>query len=159
MRLNRNSQTNSIMLEREGEKMNVRRNVRTSRAAFTLMEVMLVLVILVIMGGLAVSVFTGQQASAYKRSAQVQVDSLSADCMRYQLDCNRFPDSLSDLRNAPANAQNWAGPYTAKEVGLDPWQNPYQYAYPGPKSGNEKPDIWSWGPDGQNGTEDDIYNQ
>ena len=139
--------------------MNIRCNRRTSRAAFTLMEVMLVLVILVIMGGLAVSVFTGQQQAALKRSAQVQVDSLAADCMRYQLDCNRFPDSLQDLRVAPANAPNWAGPYTAKDVGPDPWGNQYQYQFPGPRSGEEKPDIWSWGPNGISGDGDDIYNQ
>lgn len=148
-----------MKFEREDMKMKVRRNDRTSRAAFTLMEVMLVLVILVIMGGLAVSVFTGQQASAYKRTAQVQVDSLAADCMRYQLDCNRFPDSLQDLRNQPANAPNWAGPYTGKDIGNDPWGNPYQYAYPGPRSNMEKPDIWSWGPNGVNGDDDDIYSQ
>jgi general secretion pathway protein G len=141
--------------------MNVRRTRRTSRAAFTLMEVMLVLVILVIMGGLAVSVFTGQQQSALKRTAQVQVDTLASDCQRYQLDMNRFPDTLMDLRTAPAvaNAQNWSGPYTGKDVGNDPWGNPYQYAFPSSRYGNEKPDISSWGPDGQNGTEDDIYNQ
>src|SRR5262245_12484934 len=137
--------------------MTGRRTRRTSRAAFTLMEVMLVLVILVIMGGLAVSVFTGQQTAALKRSAQVQVDTLSNDCMRYQADMFSFPPSLAELRTAPAaqNADKWAGPYTGKEVGADPWGNPYQYQYPGSRYGQERPDIWSYGPDGQNGTEDD----
>jgi general secretion pathway protein G len=141
--------------------MNSRRTRRKTRAAFTLMEVMLVLVILVIMGGLAVSVFQGQQSAALKRSAQVQVDTLSNDCLRYQADMFSFPPSLAELRYAPAaaNASNWAGPYTGKEVGADPWGNPYQYQYPGTRYQNEKPDIWSYGPDGQNGTEDDIYNQ
>jgi len=135
--------------------MNVRRNRRSSRAAFTLMEVMLVLVILVIMGGLAVSVFQGQQAAALKRSAQVQVDSAAADCLRFQLDCNRLPDSLQDLTIQPANAPNWAGPYVAKDIVNDPWGNPYQYS---PGNG-QKPDVWSWGPNGSNGDDDDVHNQ
>jgi general secretion pathway protein G len=138
--------------------MNVRRTRRSSRAAFTLMEVMLVLVILVIMGGLAVNVFTGQQRSAMKNSAQVQVDSLSQACERYMGDLLSFPPSLVELRSDPGNTK-WAGPYIAKEVGPDPWGNPYQYQTGGPRHQSEKPDIWSYGPDGQNGTEDDIYNQ
>src|SRR5207253_1943185 len=110
-----------------------------------------------IMGGLAVGVFSGQQASAYKRTAQVQVDTLSDACMHFQLDCNRFPDSLQDLQMQPGNAANWSGPYLSKEVGNDPWGNPYQYS--DPKTGNLKPEIWSWGPNGLNGDEDDIHNQ
>jgi general secretion pathway protein G len=125
------------------------------------MEVLLVLVILVILGSLAVSVFTGTQKSAYIKAAQVQVDTLGSDCQRYFLDMNSFPTSLDALRTAPggaSNAQNWAGPYSDKDLGPDPWGNPYQYQYPGSRHGEEKPDIWSYGPDGQNGTADDIYN-
>lgn len=140
--------------------MNRRHRQRTSRAAFTLMEVLLVLVILVIMGGLAVSVFTGSQKSAYIKSAQVQVDTLGHACEMYQLAMGQYPSALQDLRYAPsvANASNWSGPYIDKDVGVDPWQNPYQFQYPGSRH-PDKPDIWSYGPDGQSGTEDDIYNQ
>ncbi|NOX57033.1 MAG: type II secretion protein, partial [Planctomycetes bacterium] len=47
------------------------------------------------------------------------------------------------------------------EVPNDAWGHPLQYEYP--PSGNRqtaggKPAIWSLGPDGQDGTDDDITN-
>ncbi len=139
-----------------------RRHIRrSSRAAFTLMEVLLVLVILVVLGSLAVGMFTGAQKKANLNAAQTQVDAISHECDRYNLDMNGFPPDLSALRTVPqvANANSWAGPYIDRDIPLDPWGNPYQYQFPGSRHGNEKPDIWSWGPDLQNGTDDDIYNR
>jgi hypothetical protein len=37
----------------------------------------------------------------------------------------------------------------------DPWGNDYQYACPAERGSGEF-DIWSWGPDGEDNTEDDI---
>ena len=44
------------------------------------------------------------------------------------------------------------------EVPTDPWGNEYQYAYPPERGKGDFPDIWSWGPDGEDDTEDDITN-
>jgi hypothetical protein len=53
--------------------------------------------------------------------------------------------------------KGWAGPYLDKEeLPSDPWGNPYQYAYPPENGTMDFPDIWSAGPDGEDGTEDDI---
>jgi general secretion pathway protein G len=39
----------------------------------------------------------------------------------------------------------------------DPWGNPYEYKYPGEY--NERSyDLWSWGPDGESDTDDDLKN-
>jgi general secretion pathway protein G len=43
------------------------------------------------------------------------------------------------------------------EVPLDPWGNQYRYEYPG-KYQTDYPDIWSYGPDQMDGTDDDIGN-
>ena len=42
----------------------------------------------------------------------------------------------------------------------DAWGRAFNYRYPGQNhpQGVDKPDIWSWGPDRQSGTEDDIGN-
>ena len=40
----------------------------------------------------------------------------------------------------------------------DPWGMPYYYSYPGSRTPDGY-DLWSAGPDGANGTQDDIYNQ
>ncbi len=132
---------------------------RRSRAAFTLMEVLLVLVILVVLGSLAVGMFTGAQRKANINAAQVQVDSIAHECERYNLDMNMYPPSLDALMTNPggAKAADWAGPYLSKDVPLDPWGNQYMYQNPGARH-PDKVDVWSYGPDGQNGTQDDIYN-
>ena len=44
-----------------------------------------------------------------------------------------------------------------EELGDDPWGNEYQYLPEGEKN-PESYDLWSYGPDGEDGTEDDIGN-
>ncbi len=140
--------------------MNRRRSRREDRAAFTLMEVLLVLVILVVLGSLAVGMFTGTQKKALERTAQIQVDSYDSACQRYYTDMFAYPTALEELRANSSGSQNWAGPYIDKDVPPDPWGNPYQFDPQGTARHNgEKPDIWSFGPDGSGGTPDDIYNR
>jgi general secretion pathway protein G len=139
--------------------MNRRRSRRQDRAAFTLMEVLLVLVILVVLGSLAVGMFTGTQKKALERSTQVQVDTYDSACMHYHTEMFSYPPSLQDLRVNTSGSQNWSGPYIDKDVPNDPWGNPYQYDPQGPRHNGEKPDIWSYGPDAAAGTQDDIYNR
>ena len=77
-------------------------------------------------------------------------------CPLFELHVGRMPTSLDELVNPPANpaeAEKWAGPYVEK-IPLDPWDNAYQFE----SDGVNKPRIWSFGPDGQNGTQDDIGN-
>jgi len=130
-----------------------------SRAGFTLIEVLLVLIILVILGSLAVNVFIGTQDKANISAAQAQAGLLSDPINRYRLDMNKYPARLEDLWEEPSDsnlADRWAGPYVEK-LKLDPWGNPYQYTGEGKKNTN-KYDFWSYGPDGQNSTDDDIGN-
>jgi len=98
---------------------------------------------------------------AYITRAQIAMFEMSLELFR--LDTGDYPSTaqgLGALRTAPADLANpdkWAGPYLGKPVPLDPWDNPYQYQYPG-KHDPKKPDIWSFGPDGVDGTEDDIVS-
>ena len=133
---------------------------RRRRSGFTLMEVLLVLVILVILGSLAVGMFTSTQQKANLKAARSQIGAFETPIGSYFLDTNEYPPDLLALRNAPAsmaNPEKWAGPYLNKDIPLDPWGHPYMYSYPG-RNRPEEYDIWSLGPDGQDGTEDDIGN-
>lgn len=57
------------------------------------------------------------------------------------------------------NATNWDGPYLKQSsLPKDPWGNGYGYAYPPKKGDSDVPDIWSFGPDGKENTEDDIVS-
>ncbi len=136
---------------------------RRRRGGLTLVEVMLVLVILMIIASLAVTAYGPIQRKAYINAAKTQIKAFKTPLQAYKLDMGDFPasgDGLEALRNSPSNRRNvdkWSGPYLDSPVPLDPWGNPYQYEHPG-KYDTEQPDIWSFGPDGIDNTDDDIGN-
>ena len=132
---------------------------RRSRAGFTLMEVLLVLIILVILGSLAATVITGTQDRANLRAATAQVALVKRAVNLYRLEMNKYPDQVTDLWTKPSDpkaAENWGTGYL-DQLGKDPWDNDYRYAAPG-KHNPDSFDFWSVGPDGQDGTTDDIGN-
>jgi general secretion pathway protein G len=43
-----------------------------------------------------------------------------------------------------------------ESIPKDPWGRDYQYEYPPTHGSGDYPDIWSYGPDGEDDTEDDI---
>ena len=132
------------------------------RGGFTLLEVMVVLFILVTLASMAVVAVRGTQARAQRQTAFTYVNMLKGAVDRYTLDLARPPTTeqgLSALISAPSDLANpgaWSGPYIeARATSRDPWGNEYRYVSPGPRSGGEF-DIWSFGPDGIDGTDDDI---
>jgi general secretion pathway protein G len=136
------------------------RNRRRARRGFTLMEVLLVLAILVILGSIAVNVFTGVQRNAYINAAKSQVELIDNANRLYQFGVGQYPSELADLRSMPAGVPDpskWAGPYLERDIPVDPWGQPYMYNASGGHN-QDKPDVWSMGPDRQDGTEDDIGN-
>ena len=130
------------------------------RAGFTLVEVLLVLIILVIIGSIVVPNLFGVKEKADIDAAKAQVNSLKGAMQIYRLHMNKFPATLKDLQEEPsdkAQADKWAGPYLQGAMSKDPWTNDYQYLAEGKKNPNGY-DLWSNGPDGQSGTDDDIGN-
>lgn len=138
-----------------------RQTKRRRRAGFTLVEVLLVMVILVVIAALAIRNYAGAQRRALINAAKAEVEQLSSLVEQYNLDCKQYPMELEGLIQPPADLPDptrWGGPYLQKPtVPLDPWDRPYNYAYPS-SFGQDRPDIWSSGPDGQSGTDDDVGN-
>ena len=136
---------------------------RRRRGGFTLMEVMLVLVILAILASLASFAYMSTMKTAHIKAARTQVGLLRTPLQAYQMSIGVFPSTaqgLQALRIPPADLPNpdkWGGPYLTSEIPLDPWDNPYQYVAPGVHNPDSF-DVWSFGPDGINGTQDDIGN-
>lgn len=65
----------------------------------------------------------------------------------------------ADSASSSGPSSGWDGPYVNQDsIPKDPWGNAYQYEYPPTHGKGEYPDIWSHGPDGQDGTEDDIVS-
>lgn len=147
--------------------MNRNRNARGQRGGFTLMELLLVMAILVILLGLVAPRFVGTQKKANIDAAKSQVDLFAEALDLYNTHLNAYPTTEQGLAilaaNEPPedleNKKGWAGPYIKSNKGVpkDPWGHDYQYAYP-PTHNEDFPDIWSVGPDGEDGTDDDIGN-
>jgi general secretion pathway protein G len=138
---------------------------RDRRAAFTLVEILVVLAIIGLLAGLAFSnvdkIFGGAQESTAKLFVS---ESMKTALTTYRITVGDYPsteEGLQALFTAPSNkADRWRGPYVAEGTKfpiLDPWGHPYQYRYPGTHNKSSY-DLWSIGKDGVDGTDDDIGN-
>lgn len=130
------------------------RRRRRGRKAFTLLEVMLVLTILMILGGMVTVGVIQMQKKGQTRATMIQIQAIEASMKQYYLDMSAYPPSLSELRQQPSagNAQKWAGPYMEKDIPADPWGNSYSLEVNG-----DSYKISSAGPDGVIGNDDDIF--
>ena len=126
---------------------------------FTLIELLVVMVILGILAGLAVPQLAGRTEQARLQGALADIHGgLAMALDLYEVDVGRYPSSLKDLIENPANAPRWKGPYLKKKKPLDPWGNLYGYRFPGQWNRGSY-DLYSAGPDGKEGTTDDVSNQ
>ena len=92
-------------------------------------------------------------------AAQADIkDGIKSAIDQFKLDNGNYPKSLQDLVQQPADAKNWHGPYLdPPKLPVDPWGNKFFYEYPGKHNTNSY-DLFSAGPDGKPGTDDDIGN-
>jgi len=152
------------------------------RHGFTLIEMLVVLAIIVLLATMVAPRFFGTQKKANRQKTEADIKIVQAQLERFHFDMKRFPsteEGLSALVKSPSSgvsseiddgetanetfntrsggSSNWAGPYVTRMM-KDPWGNSYQYEYPPTHGVGNEPDIWSFGPDGQDGTEDDIVS-
>ena len=128
---------------------------------FTLLELMVVLAILALLGGLVGPKVLDYLGKAKSRTAIVQIAELEKTLDNFKLDVGRYPtaeEGLDALVKRPASANLWSGPYI-KEVPKDPWNNPYKYANPGAGGGEEILSLGADGIAGGDGENADIRNK
>lgn len=131
---------------------------RRNSRGFTLVELLLVLIILALIGGLVLPNIIGRAEGAKVKAASSQIDRLAMAVETFYMDTNSFPDTLDALVEEGNGVAGWNGPYVKKTILKDPWGREYVYQYPGEKG---QFDIASLGADGQPGGEDtnaDISN-
>ncbi|MHC5039604.1 MAG: type II secretion system major pseudopilin GspG [Planctomycetota bacterium] len=135
---------------------------RRKNAGFTLVELILVLIILSLLAAIVVPKIVGRGREARINAAKGQVGMFKDALNQYALDnYDQFPSTeqgLDALVARPSSnpvPKKWKGPYLDGLVPMDPWGNEYKYLFPS-KHLPKGFDVWSMGPDGQDGTDDDI---
>lgn len=153
--------------------------------AFTLIELMTVMAIILIIASLIVGVGKSARDAAKKRKAEVMIGTLEVAISMYRADTNVYPgdndgsgcDDLYDeliIGTDFTGGSPWYGPYmefksndltgTTPEEIKDPWGNVYHYNSIGgasdPTHNDQSFDLWSEGPNGEDnaGGDDDITN-
>src|SRR5437868_10795784 len=92
--------------------------------AFTLVELLLVLVILGILAAIVIPKFSGRTEQAREQQAVTQISNLKTALETFELDTGQYPKALSDLIVQPRDVQNWRGPYLQSDsIPRDPWLN------------------------------------
>lgn len=129
------------------------------RRAFTLMEMLLVIVIIgILVGGVAVSLSGRSQEAMVTRAKADVAGHLALALDLFEQDIGRYPndeEGLEALVEDPGEAR-WKGPYLRSGLVPDPWGNAYEYALDPEEVGRYV--LRSAGPDGRSGTEDDVAN-
>ena len=130
-----------------------RKTRKFRRSYFTLTELMVVIVILVMLTSLAAPMVFKHIRSARITTAKTQIKLLEQALNDYKLDTGKYPDSdegLQMLVENTANVEKWDGPYIKPAVPKDPWGNDYNYVCPGEHG---EFDLSSYGADGVEGGE------
>src|ERR1051325_6596748 len=142
--------------------MNIQRSKKKSQA-FSLLEIMIVVIIIGIIAATILPQFIGETHTARVNAAKGHVGELESAIERFYIHFDRYPtmeEGLKVLVEPPAGeTAKWRGPYV-KQIIKDPWGNEYQYRVPGIHHPTSF-DIWSRGADGADGGEDknaDIGN-
>jgi general secretion pathway protein G len=131
-------------------------------AGFTLVELLVVLVILVLLASIIGPRVIGYLGASRSKTAKVQIESLVTSLELFHIDVGRYPataEGLNALIRPPTKLAGWSGPYLTKaNIPLDPWGHSYRYQAPGKKGAF---DLYSLGRDGKEGGADedaDVWN-
>jgi general secretion pathway protein G len=141
-------------------KHNIRRSLSKG---FTLLEIVIVLgIIAVIIGGSIVGLNKLGDGAKIQR-AEADFGNLKAAVLNYKMLAGNAPTTQQGLEalfvkpTSPPIPKRWTSAGT-KGVPLDPWNVPYRYRNPGKKDASDF-EIYTFGPDGLENTDDDMSSQ
>ncbi|MBL9129721.1 MAG: type II secretion system major pseudopilin GspG [Verrucomicrobiaceae bacterium] len=133
-----------------------------SNRAFTLLEMMIVLLIIAMILGVVAAGVNGFQRNAEIVTTEGRITALSSALTSYRTVGGMYPtqgQGLSALYNKPGDPtpKRWSRLVKNEAELQDAWGRKIEYRFPGTRNPTGY-DIWSIGPDGQPDTDDDIGN-
>ena len=134
---------------------------RETRNGFTMIEVMAVLIILGLLATLVVTKVATKIDQARVTTTKANLKALAAAVNQFKMDTGRYPSEdkgLIDLIDQPSDVITWepGGYLETTEIPKDGWGNEFIFELY-PESGKQFA-IRSCGPDGEQGTEDDLLS-
>src|SRR5215468_518055 len=135
---------------------------KTKQQGFTLLEIMLVVSIIVIILGVAISKLGNTTGIAKSMRVQADIQAIKTQLGLYESMNGFYPTTEQGLQalvtqpDTDPRPTRWYQLY--KEMPKDPWGNEYIYRRPGVKD-PQSYDLFSAGPDRKADTEDDDWGQ
>lgn len=120
---------------------------RVSRAAFSLVELIVVMVILGMLAGLVAVRTRGYLISSKQNAARTEIANIVKAVETFYADQGRYPSTDEGLEILTQPTDTWPDGFLNK-VPLDPWKNSYEYISPG---STEPYEVISLGADGREG--------
>ena len=134
---------------------------RRREAGYTLFEIMLVLGIIAVLVGSAIYLLVGNIDVARESRVEADIQSISTQLRVYEMQNLRPPTTEQGLKALVARPGGEPAPRRWRQllerVPVDPWGEEYVYYWPGKKN-PQGFDLFSKGPDRQEGGGDDIGN-
>lgn len=138
----------------------LRKLSRSNQKGFTLIELMVVIAILALLGGIVAPRVFDRLRKARPEKARIDIKQIGLALDMYAADNGQYPTTEQGLPalirkpTSPPDPPNWTRPYVEPTDFKDPWGNEYIYASPSTHEGYDY-DLSSLGADGQEGGEDD----
>jgi len=122
------------------------------QGGFTLIELLIVMAIIAMLAAIVGPSIFDKLGGAKRDGAMAQMSTLGAALDNYRLDVGKYPNSLEGLIKNDTGGTRWQSKYIRKSsLPKDPWGNEYHYQAPG--SHDNDYDLYSYGPDNQEGGE------
>jgi general secretion pathway protein G len=133
------------------------------RAGFTLIELLIVIAIIVAIGGLVTVSLVGRKKEANAQLAQQDINTLKQALRMFNVTYDRYPTDEEGVEvlwdkeklDPDADAAKWKK-FLEEPMASDRWGSPWGYRQVSEHGDQDTFDLWSPGPDKQEGTEDDV---
>jgi len=116
-----------------------------NRSAFTLLEVLIVVAIIVVLAGVSSVYVFRYLEDAKEQRCKADVKTIEKAAQAYELKIGQLPGALQELMQPPDGGK----PYLEAGSINDPWGKQYQYDAGGGRNSGQKPDVWTTTPDGR----------
>jgi len=132
--------------------------LKPNQRGFTLIELMVVITILALLGGIVMPRVIGRLRQAKPQKAAIDIKQIGLALDMYAADNGMYPtteqglDALIRKPTSQPEPMNWVESYVQPTKFLDPWLVEYIYESPSQHEGYDY-DLYSYGIDGQEGGE------